>query len=94
MCNQPGRFYGELKIPRASVIPFLQRLRFRKPVKGNVQLYGLEKLTIVFKPFSLGELRGIKLFSPGFIVKSRTTDPPFFHKQPSTGHKQEKTGAV
>jgi hypothetical protein len=77
--NEPGRFHGEPEVVRASFEPILQVFQLGKTVKGHVQLYRIEVLAIVLKPFSLRQLLRIKSTPPTLIIKSGTADPPLLH---------------
>jgi hypothetical protein len=45
---------------RRPFVPALKDLLFREAIKGDIQLYRVKIFSVVFEPFFLGEVRGIK----------------------------------
>ena len=70
MRNVPIGLYSIKKILRCDFVPSLQSLLFREVVEGIIDFDGIEMLGVIFEPFALGQISGIELFLPVFVIPS------------------------
>jgi len=76
VCDEPASLDGKREFLGGPFIPTSKDLFLRQAIKRDIQLDGVEMLSIEFEPFSLGEIRGIKDPIPpmGVIVTAGTDE--------------------
>lgn len=94
MRYQFWRFYGIDKTIRAFRIPIFQDSQCRKLIKGSVYLKSVEMRAIKFKPFSRGNIFGIKDIFPFGVVEGGTTDMYIFSRHKNKNYVYEKEGGI
>lgn len=100
MGDEPRHLGSEHEMFGSLLMPGLEKLQLRKPVKSDIQLQRIEPLRIVIEPKPLRQSLRVKEFLPVLIMKPRAPDIPVFSRMShyffvgETEYKRDARGEV